>query len=118
MDALVEGARGEELSVGREGDAVDGLLVPRQRVDTRAPLHVPQPHRRVKRRAVREKGSVCVCVCVCVCGVRMRARARADVRTYVFSCESVQGCFFVPMTPCPCVPNVKSVSTFRSSVWY
>ena len=51
VDTLVEGPAGEVLSVGTEGDAVDWLLMPGQRVDTQSPLHVPQPHRRVKRRA-------------------------------------------------------------------
>ena len=55
MDAFVEGAAGEELAVGTEGDAVDGLLVLRQAVNVLARLDVPQANRRVERRAARHK---------------------------------------------------------------
>lgn len=49
VDALIEGAAGQVLAVGAEGHAVHGLLVLGQRVDANASLHVPQPHRGVKR---------------------------------------------------------------------
>ena len=48
VHALVEAAARQELAVGGEGDAVDGLLVAGERVHARAALHVPQPHRRVE----------------------------------------------------------------------
>lgn len=53
MDALVEGPAGQELPVGAEGHAVHGLRVLGQRVEAHPPLHLPEPHRRVKRRAAR-----------------------------------------------------------------
>ena len=55
VDAFVEGAAGEELAVGTEGDAVDGLLVLRQAVNILARLDVPQANRRVERRAARHE---------------------------------------------------------------
>lgn len=48
MHALVEGAAGQVLAVGAEGDAVDGLLVLGERVDAHAAFHVPEPHRGVE----------------------------------------------------------------------
>ena len=48
VHALVKAATSQELSVGREGDAVDRLLVPGERVKAGASLHVPQSHSGVK----------------------------------------------------------------------
>ena len=58
VDTLVEGAAGQVAAVGAEGHAVDGLLVLGERVDADAALHVPQPHRRVERRAARGNAHV------------------------------------------------------------
>ena len=51
MDALVEAARGQVLSVGREGHTVHGLRVLGESVDVQTALHVPETHCRVERRA-------------------------------------------------------------------
>lgn len=48
VNTLVKGAAGQVLPVGAEGHAVHGFLVLGQGVNANAPLHVPQPHRRVK----------------------------------------------------------------------
>jgi hypothetical protein len=50
VDALVEAARGQELAVGGESDTVHRLSVLGEGVDASPSLHIPQPHRRVKRR--------------------------------------------------------------------
>lgn len=51
VNTLVKGAAGQVPPVGAEGHAVHGFLVLGQGVNANASLHIPQPHRRVKRGA-------------------------------------------------------------------
>ena len=44
VEALVEGARGDVLAVGAEGDGVDGVFVLLEAVQAPPGLHVPQLH--------------------------------------------------------------------------
>ena len=60
VNTLIEGATGQKLAIGTEGHTVHWLLVLGQRVKTRPPIHLPQSHRRVKRRAETQNSNVSV----------------------------------------------------------
>lgn len=55
VHAFVKGAAGQMPTVRTESHAVDRLLVFGQRVDTDAPLHVPETDRGVERCTVEEE---------------------------------------------------------------
>ena len=50
VDPAVKGAGRDQFPVRAEGDGIYGLVVFGERVKTRAALHLPKPHRRIKGR--------------------------------------------------------------------
>lgn len=53
VHTLVKGAAGQIFAIRAKSYTIDGFLVFGERVDANAPLHVPQPNRRVKRSAAK-----------------------------------------------------------------